>query len=619
VTAGSVDGTRTGLERFRTYEVRFQVLNDSDSSVEIVPTLSVGAGDPAVAVQPVTATGPTPGEPFYLGAEAGRVEAPDVLSIAVADLRLAQSPDPVAVGVPGLRSRGIAPTGRLVLPAHSFTEVAVAVRATAAARWLETYTFRLGDAPVVSRVDAVAVLRAKPAIGLSPGQRPGDVESDPVPLYRLKGPTAMTAAAITGADEPLTPAGLFGATAPADPHLDFSLTGDSCAGCHAGHTAQGPFLQAEASPGSTLCFRCHDGSGALADVKSQYDDPLLPDNDPATASIYAHPATALSDHTTDRDDEFGGKLDRHAACADCHQPHVADTTPPEQSSQGWTASGAIRGASGVAVVNGPAGSSPAYTWQPRSDLEYELCFKCHSGFTQLPSGDPDHPSGWSLDKGVELNPANLSYHPIEAAGTNATEAMTASLAGTSPYKLWTFQADSTIRCVNCHGDPSKATPASPPDAATALAPHASEQRGLLMAAYRDRELKPNGEAYAAADFALCFQCHGESPMVDISGDPNAQTNFRYHGVHLQLAAGEGIGGQDIDQDGAGQGNLVCAECHFRIHGTTFAVDGQPATSRLVNFAPDARPVEGVLRWTPSATGGTCTLVCHGVTHRGWGY
>jgi putative ABC transport system permease protein len=38
-----------------------------------------------------------------------------------------------------------------------------------------------------------------------------------------------------------------------------------------------------------------------------------------------------------------------------------------------------------------------------------------------------------------------------------------------------------------------------------------------MAPYRDRALKPAAEPYRAADFALCFQCHAESPMVDFSG------------------------------------------------------------------------------------------------------
>jgi hypothetical protein len=264
-------------------------------------------------------------------------------------------------------------------------------------------------------------------------------------------------------------------------------------------------------------------------------------------------------------------------------------------------------------VNGAAGTSPTFTWKPTSTLEYELCFKCHSGFTQLPAGDPAHPSRWALDKAVELNPSNASYHPIEAAGTNATTAMANSLAGSSPYKLWTFQTDSTIRCVHCHGDSQLATPATPPGTDAQLAPHAAPNRGLLMAPYRDRVLKP--PSLPSRDSPLA-PCHGESPMVDFSGDQNPATNFSFHGYHLNAIDAEGGGGLDIDVDGAGDGNAVCAECHFRIHGSSEAVDGQADNARLVNFAPNVQPYRGVLEWTGTPGGGSCTLICHGVTHSG---
>jgi predicted CXXCH cytochrome family protein len=611
--AGTIDATATDIERFRTYDVRFQIVNDSDEEASVQPRLTLAQADGDEVFVQVLPDSPTSGRAFYMTLDDGRVERATNEAIATKDLRLQGTGDGGDRAVPGIVVRRVSTEASLVLPAHTFTEIDFPVRATSSAGWAQGFTFRLEIGKVIARRDAAVLMAKKPAIDLTSGQRRGRVATDPIPLYPLQGPTLRTLAAFGAAAEPL-----LGATSPGSPHLDLSLTGDSCAACHSAHAAQGPLLQVAASPESNLCFRCHDGSTA-SDIKAVFEDPSLPSNDPATASVYAHPSTALSDHQSDREDEFGGRLDRHAACADCHQPHLADATAAEQTAEGWTASGAIKGASGVSVDNGVAGSSPTYTWNTTSALEYQLCFKCHSGFTQLPTNDPAHPSRWSIDKGVELNPANLSYHPVEAAGTNQTTAMAASLAGTSPYKLWTFQTDSTIRCVNCHGDPSVLDAATPPEPGSTLAPHASQERGLLTAAYRDRELKPNGEAYDAADFALCYLCHAESPMVDASGDPNVATNFTYHGSHLNLAAYEGVGGQDIDTDGAGQGNAVCAECHFRIHGTTNAVDGQPQTSRLVNFAPNVQPVNGVLRWSQTSTGGSCTLICHGFTHRGWSY
>ncbi len=615
---GAVDTAVSGVERFHVYEVRFQVLNDSDATVRLTPTLEVGLQAASATFAPLPTADAMGSAPFYVSVRPSDRAGPHVAGIRVADLRIPRSADPAASPIEGVMSFGRQPAPAVDLGPHTFTEIGFTARATASAAWQATYVFRLApDLPLVDAgATASVTLRAKPTIELTPGQKSGQAVGAAAPLSPdVRAPrAARTAASASGPVSGLGPTSSF-----TSPHLDLSLVGDTCAACHSGHQAQGPQLLRLALPQSNLCFSCHAGTGALSDVKAQYVDPAVPANDATTSSYYSHPATTLSDHTTDRQNEFGGRLDRHAACADCHQPHLADPSAPTQTSAGWTASGPIRGASGVAVVNGSAGSSPTYTWTPTSTLEYQLCFKCHSGFTQLPAQDPAHPSRWELDKSVELNPSNASYHPIEAPGTNATAAMATSLSGTSPFKLWTFSTGSVIRCVSCHGDASLATPASPPSDAAQLAPHAGPNRGLLMAPYRDRTLKPQGQDYTAADFALCYQCHAESPMVDLSGDANSATNFNYHGVHLNLAFFYGVGGTDIDVAGAGQGNLVCSECHFRIHGTTYAVNGQPSNPRLINFAPDVQPYRGTLRWSPTATGGTCTLTCHGVDHPGWSY
>ncbi|HET9681040.1 MAG TPA: hypothetical protein VFP19_03305, partial [Candidatus Limnocylindrales bacterium] len=154
------------------------------------------------------------------------------------------------------------------------------------------------------------------------------------------------------------------------------------------------------------------------------------------------------------------------------------------------------------------------------------------------------------------------------------------------------------------------------------APHAVANRGMLIAPYRDRILKGSSEAYDAADFALCYACHAEAPFVDTSQNARLDTRFPLHGTHVAgIASFTGPGGS-IDTDGAGHGNALCAECHFRIHGTTFSVDNQPPTSRLVNFAPDVQPYQGSnplyngqLVWN----GSSCTLTCHGVDHAAWSY
>ncbi|MEO5964462.1 MAG: hypothetical protein ABIR11_03275, partial [Candidatus Limnocylindrales bacterium] len=257
---------------------------------------------------------------------------------------------------------------------------------------------------------------------------------------------------------------------------------------------------------------------------------------------------------------------------------------------------------------------------PSSSLEYELCFKCHSGDTNLPTRDPAHPSWAALDKGIELNPANVSFHPVEAAGKNQTTAMARSLSGSSPFKLWQFSPTSTIRCTNCHASPSGIAGGS----ALADAPldtHASSNRGILVAPYRDRDLKAMNELYSPTDFSLCYLCHAESPMVNDSGDPQPDSNFSFHGYHLNDMTYSGTGGREIDTAGAGQGNAVCAECHFRIHGTALATGSQAPTKGLVNFSPNVQPLNGQLSFVPATmtSYGSCTLTCHGRSHTGYVY
>ena len=198
--------------------------------------------------------------------------------------------------------------------------------------------------------------------------------------------------------------------------------------------------------------------------------------------------------------------------------------------------------------------------------------------------------------------------------------MALSLAGTSPYKLWVFETDDTVRCQNCHGASSVVDQLPKPAVDASLDNHASANRGILIAPYKDRTLNERG-LYQAQNFALCYVCHAEAPMVDDSGDLRSDTNFSWHGYHMNDISGEGSGGLDIDVPGAGPGNATCAECHFRTHGTALAVNGQAPATGLVNFAPNVQPRSGVLEFVPATptTMGTCTLTCHGKPHNAYGY
>lgn len=400
------------------------------------------------------------------------------------------------------------------------------------------------------------------------------------------------------------------------PHGPYDMQTDACASCHRAHTAQSTPLLVDAAPQSRLCLTCHDGSGSSLDVSAQYTDPKVLANDPSTASYWQHDVSKVTNHTLAAGDEFSGVLNRHTECGDCHNPHEGTVTDSTSSPTGtaWTLSGRNSGISGVAVTNGGNGAPSTYTWlngtSSRVTSEYQLCMKCHSGYTNLLPKDPAHPSRDMLDAAVEFNPANFSFHPVEAPGTNTTPKMAASLSGPSAYKLWNLTPESTVRCTNCHASPAVVGSGS---AQGADAPsHASPYRGILIAQYEDRVLTAASDTvFNESRFALCFLCHSDTPFT--SGD-TTRTNFSLHQKHMAGIGNEGNygAGRDIDVAGDGQGLALCAECHFRPHSTATTAD---QNARLVTFAPDVEPILGKVEWRSTGTGsGSCTLKCHGFEH-----
>jgi len=631
--------------------------NDGVASVVTTPQLEYRADGAAdFALVPET---PQLGSPLHVAREwvpgvgGGTTQGPLEEDLAAAGFKMPIQAGEAVIGHHSMRANPDAP---IMLPAASYTEQEFTVRLSTDAKYLTGYELRItdGGTAFVGAQVARIVLGPQPALQLSAGQRQGVAVVDPVATnaagaaYALLGAPTTAADATSVADVPandapspvlyalesgsLSPATVAVPSAVAVASTEVAVVESSnthgqCAACHSGHAAKGLSLTNE-SQQSTLCFSCHGGSGATTgakDVESQYTDLKVPDNKPGTREYYSHDALAPATPVP------GSATDRRSDCSDCHNSHKAQGTDSTQTATGWDASGRLAGVSGVSVVNGAAGAPPTYTpLDGVTDLvtrEYQLCLKCHSGSTTLTSNDGLKPSQYALDKGVEFNPANPSFHPVEAAGTNQTAKMTDSLAGTSPYKLWNFNIGSTIRCLNCHagGGPPTATPA-PPAAGGDLAPHASSNRGILLENYKDRVLKSTSDAYSAGDFALCYVCHAEAPFANKTDPPDGTsnaTNFKLHGLHLTGLAGKGDGGTDIDTAGDGQGNATCAECHFRIHSTTNKVGAQVIPgSRLVNFSPSVLPAvtSGTLSWSAgSPGGGSCTLTCHGYEHKGAGY
>jgi predicted CXXCH cytochrome family protein len=637
----------TDLLPYQSFRVVAQLANGGSDDATVTPRLEYRvAGQGAYRVVPDTAT---PGLPLHAAeewvpaAKVGTKLAPEAATTAADDARL---PAPTGLArARGHRTSGSATADGYTLAGHTVTEQEFTVALSVDAAYRGTYEVRVtDDGRALDGLTAVRVTVADaPSTLLSPGQRQGadgdGTVAAALPAYPLVAGSSTIAASATNSallspgsapaaagDPPATTIGPNGPATIHDPYS--STTSGQCSVCHQTHTAQSGAL-VKATTTTEQCYTCHAGGVGGADVQAQYTLGQ-PANDPATRSYWSHDTSDATSHTVDTDNEFAGRLDRHSQCTDCHDPHGTTTDPATMTATGWTLPGGLANVSGVAVSNGAAGAAPTYTWLDGTvapvTAEYQLCFKCHSGFTTLPGDVPGKPSQDVGDLGVALNPANASYHPIEAPGRNQTQKLADSLAGTSPYKLWNFTTADTVRCVSCHSSNTTGTASDPAQNApgATLTVHASTNRGILVRPYENRVLTAAGRFYDNQGSALCLTCHMETPFMNQYRPAAAEgTNFVFHGLHMAGITTKGSGGLDIDTPGAGQGNARCAECHFDNHGTTDLPTAQSVSGdRLVVFAPDvlgSKAMGGVPTFTKTATGGSCTVTCHGKDHQGATY
>ncbi|HEX3031382.1 MAG TPA: cytochrome c3 family protein [Bacillota bacterium] len=91
-----------------------------------------------------------------------------------------------------------------------------------------------------------------------------------------------------------------------DPHGNYEVSTQGCAECHSSHGAQGQELLG-GSDQKALCYNCHDGSGSIYNVRSEFGEETV------GTSVYAsfHPVP-------------GGQQ----LCTTCHNPHLTNSTTP---------------------------------------------------------------------------------------------------------------------------------------------------------------------------------------------------------------------------------------------------------------------------------------------------
>jgi len=343
------------------------------------------------------------------------------------------------------------------------------------------------------------------------------------------------------------------------PRIELDAAG-KCLNCHDPHgwnDAGGEIPQLALQREEKLCLTCHDGQPATANVHTDIRKP------------FRHPvADGSGRHAGPQEGQPADFATaplprRHSECVDCHNGHLARRDPP-LGPAGNEASKAVLGVSRVTVLNGPAGSTPSYTFIPAADTlsgaraEYELCFKCHSSWTTQPAGQ--------TDLARVLNPANPSYHPVEAEGRNANIDPQAFVPG--------WSAASLTRCGDCHGS----------DFGAVRGPHGSIHPFILRRPYTASAMPRT-----MTSDETCFACHS----FDVYANPGASSFVRAASRFNPPGVGQG------HAEHVGERNVPCFACHVS-HGST----------TLPHLLVTGR-VPGLATFTPTATGGTCGPTCHG--------
>ncbi len=320
-----------------------------------------------------------------------------------------------------------------------------------------------------------------------------------------------------------------------------------CTACHVPHGSSNTRLQnaEDTTTAAGECTSCHQSGGSAPDVRTD----LL--------KTYHHPTLTTSGKHNDTENynsfpSSGGN--RHAECADCHDPHSAglrtSTTAPALPPS-------IQNVSGV-DYNGTsvAWSDPALKFVNPVTYEYQLCFKCHSNYSWGTS-PPTNPSGGTQTNiPKEFNPSNASYHAV----VGASKASTTYGKYVSP---WT--ATSRLYCDSCHGS----------DSATVKGPHGSANPWILTNPYNPSTVGTNSND-------LCFKCHDKATYASSTG---GGTTGYYNNMQGNL--------HQFHYSQVGATNWVCTRCHSPIpHGLntprllapksgTYAVPAPYASQNLV--------------------------------------
>lgn len=249
------------------------------------------------------------------------------------------------------------------------------------------------------------------------------------------------------------------ASANGGPHGGYTATTDACAGCHRGHTAQGPSLLVQNST-FALCMSCHGSAGTGADTNVQ-DGLFLStrsasttgtanttDNAPLLAGGFtnyrAAAITSSHDVTNTITAAWGNGVNRGVAgalagglalnCASCHDPHGSANYRIIKTTVNGTA---------VTVPQVDEGAAKDYDTEQWGAGQSNLCAACHGSYHvttagsgsdagMVATGGYTHRVDMSYAYGANVNPETIGFGgftlPLALTGTtNAVVCQTCHL------------------------------------------------------------------------------------------------------------------------------------------------------------------------------------------------
>ncbi|HEY3448488.1 MAG TPA: cytochrome c3 family protein [Myxococcales bacterium] len=348
----------------------------------------------------------------------------------------------------------------------------------------------------------------------------------------------------------------------------FTVADNGCESCHQPHGATTPKRLVKGDEES-VCLKCHDGRVSRHDVAADLRKPYshLTSREGGTA----HDASEGPGNDERRLPENRASQARHATCVDCHDPHESYA----REARAPLAGGSLAGVWGI---------DRAGQRVERVAYQYEVCFKCHGDSANKPQARGPTPPETLRRRTPDANLRRVfdalspSYHPVAAPGRGADV----------PSLVAPLTTASQVYCTDCHASDSGLgnKGAGPRGPHGSVYPHLLE-RNLSTA---DRTVE------SPAAYALCYKCHDRTVLL------SDRSAFKPHARHLA--------------DG-----IPCTACHAS-HGVSSLQGNLQNNAHLIDFDISiARPTErGDLRYTShGARAGSCSVSCHGATHREKGY